>query len=158
MQKRIVSVPGREVAGSERPWLDLESLAQVEVSAEDPAYPIEAALIGSSESGWRADTPGRQTIRILFDEPQRISQIALLFREEEQERTQEFVLRCALQGSAAYQEIVRQQYNFNPSGATIEHEKYDVDLDGVTSVELMIIPDISSGLAKATLEKFKIAP
>ena len=93
MRKRIINSSNKEPANSDRPWLDLESLAQVEVSSEDPEHPIESALSGSSKSGWRAGSPGRQTIRLLFDEPQKVNRISLVFREEEHERTQEFVLR-----------------------------------------------------------------
>ena len=37
-----------------------------------------------------------------------------VFQEDEQERTQEFVLRWSPDGGQSYREIVRQQYNFSP--------------------------------------------
>jgi hypothetical protein len=157
MRKRIVDSLRPEQVSTDRQWLNLEELTQVEVTSEDASYPIEAALTGDSASGWRAEQPGRQTIRLLFDQPQDVRQIALLFREEEQPRTQEFVLRWRSSGNPDYREIVRQQYNFNPSGATIEHENYDVALDGLTSLELSIIPDISAGSARASLAELRIA-
>ena len=157
MRKRIINSSNKEPANSDRPWLDLESLAQVEVSSEDPEHPIESALSGSSKSGWRAGAPGRQTIRLLFDEPQKVNRISLVFREEEHERTQEFVLRWSSHDAQSSREIVRQQYNFNPPGTILERENYDVALDGVKSLELTINPDISAGAARASLERLDIA-
>jgi hypothetical protein len=157
MRKRVIESVERRTPDTERPWLRLEELAQVEVTSEDPAHPVESALAGDRTTGWRAERPGRQTIRLLFDQPQKVSRISLAFREEERERTQEFVLRWSSQEGQSSREIVRQQYNFSPPGATLEEENYDVALDGVTSLELIINPDISGGSARASLERLDIA-
>jgi hypothetical protein len=66
-----------------------------------------------------------------------------VFLEDQQARTQEFVLRWSPNGCQSYREIVRQQYNFSPPGMTREFEDYAVDLTGVTALELKIVPDIS---------------
>jgi hypothetical protein len=66
-----------------------------------------------------------------------------VFLEDQQARTQEFVLRWSPNGGQSYREIVRQQYNFSPPGMTREFEDYAVDLTGVTALELKIVPDIS---------------
>jgi hypothetical protein len=52
---------------------------------------------------------------------------------------------------------VRQQYNFSPPAAVHEVEDYDVDLDGVTALELRIMPDISGGSAQASLAQLRLA-
>jgi hypothetical protein len=52
---------------------------------------------------------------------------------------------------------VRQQYNFSPAGATRESEDYEVALDGVTALELVITPDVSGGPARASLEWLRLA-
>ena len=80
-----------------------------------------------------------------------------MFDENEQERTQEFVLRWSPDGGQSYQEILRQQFNFSPPGATREVEDYDIDLDGVTALELKIVPDISGGSARASLAELRLA-
>jgi len=49
-------------------------------------------LVEGSETGWQAAGSGEQTIRLIFDQPQTIKHISLLFDEQEQSRTQEFVL------------------------------------------------------------------
>src|SRR4051812_5383861 len=74
-------------------WLALELLADVEVSSEQIAAPIESALLPDRSPGWRASEPGPQTVRLLFAVPQRVSRIRLVFVEEQIARVQEFVLR-----------------------------------------------------------------
>ena len=157
MRKHIIGNGPRDVSAAEQGWLDLELLAQVEVTSEDIDYPIESALIPGSGLGWRAAQPGEQTIRLLFDEPQSLRRIHLMFHEAEQARTQEFVLRWSPDGSQSYREIVRQQFNFSPPGATREVEDYDIHLDGVTTLELTIVPDISGGSARASLAQLRVA-
>ena len=157
MRKRIIGPDPGEVAAAEPGWLDLEHLAQVEITSEDVGYSIESALLPRMGSGWRAAQPGEQTIRLRFDAPLRIRLIRLVFHEDEQERTQEFVLRWSPDGGQSYREIVRQQYNFSPPAAARELEDYDVDLDGVTALELRIVPDISGGRTRATLAQLRLA-
>ena len=156
MRKRIIGPGPREVAAAEPGWLDLERLAQVEITSEDADYRIESALIPGTGLGWRAAQPGEQTIRLRFDEPLRLKRIHLMFLEGERERTQEFVLRWSSDGGQSYREIVRQQYNFSPPEAAREVEDYDVDLDGVTALELRIVPDISGGSARASLAQLRV--
>ena len=157
MRKRIIGHGPREVSAAEPGWMDLERLAQVEITSEDADHPIESALIPGTSLGWQAAQPGEQTIRLLFDEPLRLKRIHLAFHEGEQERTQEFVLRWSSDGGQSYREIVRQQYNFSPPEAPREVEDYDVDLDGITALELKIVPDISGGRARASLAQLRVA-
>jgi hypothetical protein len=157
MRKRIIGHGPLDVKAEEFDWLDLERLAQVEITSEDVGYSIEAALIPGIGSGWRAAQPGEQTIRLLFDEPLRIKRIRLAFHEDAHERTQEFVLRWSPDGGHSYREIVRQQYNFSLPQATRQVEDYDIELDGVTALELTIVPDISGGSARASLTQLRVA-
>jgi hypothetical protein len=157
MRKRLIGYPPKDVEVEEYDWLDLERLAQVEITSEDVGYSIEAALIPGMGSGWRAAQPGEQTIRLLFDEPLRIKRIRLVFHEDAHERTQEFVLRWSPDGGHSYREIVRQQYNFSLPQATREVEDYDIELDGVTALELTIVPDISGASARASLTQLRVA-
>jgi hypothetical protein len=147
----------REISRDEEDWLDLERTARVEISSEDESHPVEAALVRGAWSGWRAAEPGEQALRLLFDEPRRLRRISLLFLEEERARTQEFVLRWSPDGGQTFREVVRQQYNFSPAGATREAEDYEVALDGVTALELVITPDVSGGSARASLERLRLA-
>ncbi|MGB5305500.1 MAG: hypothetical protein WBO57_04610 [Gammaproteobacteria bacterium] len=144
-------------AADSRDWLDLEHLVEVELTSEDVEHPIESALVAKTGSGWRAQQPGKQTIRLRFDKPHRIRRIHLVFLEDERQRTQEFVLRWSPGGAASSREIVRQQFNFSPPDNCREIEDYVVDLDGLTLLELDLIPDISGGETRATLAELRLA-
>jgi hypothetical protein len=157
MLKRIIGQETQDVAPASQHWLNLDALAQVEVTSEDAAHPIESGLLPGAASGWRAGQPGSQTVRLVFDQPQRIERVHLEFHEDQLERTQEFVLRWSSNGGQSYREIVRQQYNFSPPGTTREREDYPVNLDGVTNLELSIVPDISGGAARASLAQLRLA-
>jgi hypothetical protein len=156
MRKRLISQVPREVSAAEPGWIDLDRLAQVEITSEEAGYSIESALIPGMGPGWRASQPGEQTIRLRFDEPLRLRRIHLVFPEDEHERTQEFVLRWSPDGGQSYREILRQQYNFSP-GAAGEVEDYEIDLEGVTALELRVVPDLSGGRVRAALTQLRLA-
>src|SRR5437870_11230854 len=101
--------------------------------------------------GWRAADPGTQTIRLIFDQPQRLGRISLVFEENEIKRTQEFVLRWSPDGGRSFRDIVRQQWNFSPPDTVHEVEEYQVELSDVTALELIIVPNNSGGAARASL-------
>lgn len=157
MRKRVISEGSQQAPHADHGWLDLPALAAVEVTSEDVAHPVESALSGGEGGGWRASQPGEQVLRVLFDEPQRLRHIHLLFEEGARARTQEFVLRWSADGGQVYREVVRQQYNFSPPGTAREAEDYRVELDVVTALELRIIPDISGGDARASLKQLRLA-
>jgi hypothetical protein len=157
MLKRIIAQEAQDASPSNQHWLNVDALAQVEVTSEDAAHPIESGLLTGTETGWRAAQPGPQTVRLVFDQPQSIKRVHLEFHEDELERTQQFVLRWSSNGGHTYREIVRQQYNFSPPGTTRECEDYPVNLGGVTILELSIVPDISGGPARASLAKLRLA-
>lgn len=156
MQKRLVRAPGQRGAPPAS-WLAVESLAQVELTSEDPAHPIEAAFNPGGDSGWRASEPGTQSIRLIFNQPQSLRRIRLRFVEPTAERTQEFSLRWSPDGGRSFRELVRQQYTFSPGGATSEIEELEVDLAAVTALELTIIPDQGRGQAHASLAEWRLA-
>ena len=157
MRKRTIAPVQRETASPYQDWLNVEGLAEVEITSEDVAHPIESALLPGRASGWRAAGPGKQTIRLLFANPQRLRRIWLNFVEPLTERTQEYVLRWSPDGGQSFREIVRQQWNFSPQGATSETEDHHVELPAVTVLELSIIPDTSGGNAFASLAQLRLA-
>src|SRR5215472_7548397 len=112
MRKRqILTTP--PTAPPSQAWLDVERTALVEVTSEENGYPIESALLGAENQGWRAVSPGTQTIRLIFDEPQKLRRIWLVFEDSENTRTQEFVLRWSPDTGNSFREIVRQQWNYS---------------------------------------------
>lgn len=136
-------------------FLPIESIAQVEVSSEAVDAPIEAAF-SPGASGWRAAEPGEQRIRIVFDQPEQVRKLTLKFIERERPRTQEFVLTWSADAGSPAHIIVRQQWTFSPAGSTAESEIYDVEIDHVRILELMIKPDISDSTATATLAEWRV--
>jgi hypothetical protein len=156
MQKRVIEAPKAERVES-GPWLELERLAEVELTSEEPDHPIEGALASHGGRGWRAAQPGTQRIRLLFHEPQRVQRILLRFTEPNAHRTQEFVLRWSPDAGRSFHDVVRQQYTFSPEGATTELEDLRVTLAAVTALELTIVPDQGRGEACASLAEWRIA-
>jgi hypothetical protein len=157
MRKRLITPSPQDAAAHDEGWLDLDRLAVVEVTSEDKDYPVESALAAEEVRGWRAAASGTQTVRLIFDEPQRLRRIALVFEETETERTQEFVLRWSGDGGRSFREVVRQQWNFGPANTTREIEEYHVELSEVTVLELVIVPDISRGAARASLKSLRVS-
>ena len=156
MRKRM-SPNVQEGAGSESNWLNLEELAEVEITSEDAAHPVESALVAGNTTGWRAAEPGDQTIRLLFNHPQQLKRIWINFVELETERTQEYVLRWSSDNGLSFREIVRQQWNFSPPSTTNEIEDHRVELPATQILELSIKPDISNGTAVASLACMRLA-
>jgi type IV secretory pathway VirJ component len=62
MRKRIANSDAMDhlMTPSFDHWLDLQEMASVEVTSEDPNFPIEAALI-SGDGGWRAAEKDRKS-------------------------------------------------------------------------------------------------
>jgi hypothetical protein len=135
----------------------VERAAVVEFTSENKDRPVESAFVSGEGRGWRAETPGTQTIRLVFDQPQRLNCISLAFEENETVRTQEFVLRWSPDGGSSIKEIVRQQWNFSPPDSIREVENYRVDLSYVTILELVIDPDIRGGPARASLKNLRLS-
>jgi hypothetical protein len=157
MRKRIIAPAQEEATSIDEKWLNLEELAEVEVTSEHPEHPVECALLPHHATGWRAAGPGSQTIRLLFANPQPLRRIWLHFEENSAERTQEYVLRWAPDGGKTFRDIVRQQWNFSPQGATSQTEDHRVDLPAVTAFELSINPDTGGKNAIASLEALRLA-
>ncbi len=177
MRKRVVGT-GKLGAMEEDGcrWLDLEDVASVELTSENPDFPIEDAFTGHHDvkqvgrphacRGWSAGTVGPQTITLHFDQPQTISRIRVRFSESETERSQEFALRCLLQPvnpgpsspvlPAESREIVRQQWTFSPGGSVEEIEDYVVNLRDVSAIELWIDPDRGRNRVRATLAELRV--
>ncbi len=157
MRKRVFTPTPLATRPRDEGWLDLDRAASIEVTSEEKDHEIDGALVSGESQGWRAASPGTQTVRLLFDQPQRLRCIALVFEETSTPRTQEFVLRWSPDGGRSFREIVRQQWNFSPPNTTCEHEEYHVQLSDVTVLELVIVPDISRGTARASLKSLRLS-
>ena len=159
MRKRIVgssNVIRGEAANLNDRWLDLEQIATVEVTSEDPHFPVEAVFESDIGVGWRASQDGDQQLRIIFDEPTTLHRLQLHFVEPEVERTQEFIIRWSSAQGGPARDVVRQQWTFSPAGSTSEVEHYDVNLELVSVLELSIRPDLTNGTGRATLASWRV--
>ena len=157
MRTRLIIPTPETVRSRAEGWLDVERAAVVEITSEEKGYPVESAFVSGEMRGWRAAEPGPQTIRLIFDQPQKLKQISLVFEEKEIQRTQEFVLRWSSDGGNSFREIVRQQWNFSPPQTKREVEEYQVELSNVTLLELVIVPNMSGGVARASLKSLRLS-
>lgn len=157
MRKNTINLYPQNRGLSRDGWLDLDRLASVEVTSEENGNTIDSALVAEETHGWHAANPGTQTIRLIFDRPQTIKRIWMLFEDRERSRTQEFVLRWSSDGGHSFREIVRQQWNFSAPDSVREIEDYAVQLSEVAVLELTIVPDTSGGEARASLGSLRLA-
>ncbi len=109
MRKRIVGSQSAAEAHSDQGWLNLDQIATVEVSSEDPAFPIESAFSADDRVHWRAAESGTQHVRLIFDEPVSLHRVQLRFDEREHKRTQEITLQWGSAQGGPMHEIIRQQ-------------------------------------------------
>src|SRR5260370_7888320 len=93
MRKRLIAPISKDATAVNTGRLDLDRAAVVEVTSEEKDYPVEAALISGEKRGWRAAESGTQTIRVIFDQPQSLRPISLVFEENETNPPQESVFR-----------------------------------------------------------------
>jgi hypothetical protein len=157
MRKRLITPTREKIRTRGEGWLDIERAAVVEFTSEDPDYPIESAFVSGEARGWRAAAAGIQTIRLIFDHPQNLGCVSLVFEESEAARTQEFVLRWSADQEGTLKEIVRQQWNFSPPETICEVEEYRIELSSVAVLELVINPDIGCGGGRASLKNFRLS-
>lgn len=159
MRKRQTIPTLQNAESSNQAWLDMDRNVMVEVTSEEKAYPIESALLPQENEpcGWRAANPGTQIIRLIFDEPQTLRRIWLVFEDTENTRTQEFVLQWSPGTGHSFREIVRQQWNFSSPDSVREIEDYTVDLCEAAILELIIVPDKSDREARASLRSLRLA-
>ena len=156
MRKRLITPTLETLRPHGEGWPDRERAAAVEVTSEEEDYPIESALLSREQRGWRASRPGTQMVRLVFDEPQRLKRIALVFEENDKQRTQEFVLRWSADGGQSFREIVRQQWNFSPPETVRELQEYQVELSDVTVLELIITPELLTSVVEWLVPRSRV--
>ncbi len=133
--------------------VDVEAGAHVAVTSEDAAHPIEHAFDQRGAPGgteWLAAVPGDQTITVSFDSPQAVSAVLVEVEDAHESRTQEIELSVA-SGDGPLTSVLRQEFHFSPSGATLERERWTLDRKDVREVRLVIRPNKGGGPARARL-------
>ena len=139
--------------------IDIAMCATVSYSYEDPAHPVEHLLDGQSGPGatrWRSARPDTiEHLVVEFDQPHTISRLVYEVEEAMCERTQEVRVEISEDGARTYRQILVQEYNFSPRGATYQREEQRFDLHGVTHLRLTIVPN-KSGSGTATVTALRL--
>jgi hypothetical protein len=146
-------------SGRDAGEIDIAGCATIAYSSEDPAHPVEHLLDGHSGPGatrWMSARPDTvEHIVIEFDRPQTISRLVYEVEETMRERTQEVRVEVSEDGGQSYRQILVQEYNFSPGGATYQREEQRVNLRQVTHLRLTIVPN-KSGSGTATLTALRL--
>ncbi len=140
--------------------IDVANSATVLVTSEDPSHPIENAFDhhqGAGANYWAAAAPGKQTIILVFDRPQHIRNIQLEIEETDVNRSQVLQLLASRDGGQTFNQVIQQDYNFSPSGATFQREVWAVNLEHITHLRLDITPDRDQELAAAKLTSLTLS-
>ena len=139
--------------------IDIAASATIAYSSEDPAHPVEHMLDGRGGPGatcWISARPdATEHIVIEFDRPQTISRLVYEVEETMRERTQEVRVEVSEDGGRSYRQILVQEYNFSPGGATYQREEQRFNLRQVTHLRLTIVPN-KSGSGTATLTALRL--
>ena len=144
LRKRIATQP--EEVKNQKEWriLDLLNNAEVIITSEAESHPVDNLVDGSRGRGssqWIAGISGPQVLIFNFDTPQHITEIVYEIEETKDTRTQEILLEASSDAGEKYRELVRQEYNFSPSGSTFQKEIVTVNIPGITNIKMTIKPD-----------------
>ena len=90
-----------------------------------------------------------------FDEPQPISRLVYEVEEAMRERTQEVCVEVCENGGRTYRQVLVQEYNFSPRGATYQREELRFNLLQAGRLRLTIVPN-KNGSGTATLTTLRL--
>ena len=139
--------------------IDLAADALLRYTSEHPDHPVENILDrqdGPNGTRWEAATvDSPQTLVIEFDRPRSISRLHYEVAEPAAERTQEIRIEASMDAGNSYQQVLAQDYNFSPRGASFQVEDLRVNLSQVTHLRLTIVPN-KQGSGRATLTSLRL--
>ena len=135
--------------------LDVTAGATIAYSSEDPAHPVDNLFDGRNGSGgtyWESMRENTtETLLIEFDRPQNISRVIFEAEERHFERTQEVRLEVSCDSGVTFRALLVQEFVFSPGGATFQREDVRRNIEGISHMRLVIVPNKSgSGRAKLT--------
>jgi hypothetical protein len=64
---------------------------------------------------------------------------------------------ASLRRGERHREVLRQQFNFSPGGATEQVEEYVVQLEDVSALQVRIVPSIDGRRAVARVSELHVA-
>jgi hypothetical protein len=139
--------------------INIVGCATIGYSSENQAHPIEHLFDGRSGPGvtrWIGARPDTvEYIIVEFDEPQPISRLVYEVEEAVRERTQEVRVEVSENGGRTYRQIMVQEYNFSPRGATYQREELCFNLLQTSRLRLTIVPN-KNGSGTATLTTLRL--
>ena len=139
--------------------IDIAGCAMIAYSSERLDHPVEHLLdshFGPGATRWISARPDTiEHILVEFDRPQTISRLVYEVEEAERERTQEVRVEVSEDGCRTYRQILVQEYNFSPRGATYQHEEQRFNLRRVSHLRLTIVPN-KNGSGTATLTALRL--
>jgi hypothetical protein len=141
LRKQLLQPAESRRSGGE---ISIADTATVLVTSELPDHPIDHMCDGQRGPGstrWIAEKSGDQTVVLAFDTARNIDTVSLEIEEREVSRTQELTLATSRDGGQTYREVLRQEFNFSPSGTTFEHEEWRLAAEGITNLRIWIRPD-----------------
>ena len=146
--------PDTATAGSAADEIDIAGCAMIAYSSEDPTHPVENlldGLFGPGGTRWISARPDTsEHIVVEFDRPQTISRLVYEVEETMREHTQEVRVEASDDGGRVYRQILVQEYNFSPRGASFQREELRFDLRRITHLRFTIVPN-KSGSGTASL-------
>jgi hypothetical protein len=158
LRKRLLEAEAMTCAGTDNE-INIVGCATIAFSSESPAHPIEHLFDGHSGPGatrWisaRPDTVERVIVE--FDEPHSISHLVYEVEESVRERTQEIRVEISENGDRTCRQILVQEYNFSPSGATYQREELRLNLLRVSRLRLTVVPN-KNGSGRATITTLRL--
>jgi F5/8 type C domain len=160
VRKRLLAEPG---SPSSAPLpsneIDLAARATILYSSEDPHHPIEHLLDGRSGRGATRWSSGRlnttEEIVIQFDRPEQIKRLVFDAEELLVERNQQLTIEFSTDGGKEWRTALIQEYTFSPGGSTYQREDLRFDLQRVTHIRLIVVPN-KGGSGTASLTSIRL--
>jgi hypothetical protein len=96
-------------------------------------------------------------IEIRFHHRTPVRRLRVVSSEVKESRTQEMTVWVSLRGGERHLEVLRQQFNFSPNGATEEVENCTLQLEDVSTIQLRIVPSIDGRPVVARVSELRVA-
>lgn len=156
MRKKILKVSPPALAEGVG-GLDVPAIATALCTSELENHPIEHMFDGRPDTRWVAAADGEQTLILAFDTAQVLRRVGLIIEERTERRTQELDLALSTDGGLTFREVIRQEFNFSPDGATIQRQDWQLPPgQHCTHLRLHIRPD-KSGVGRATVTSLTLS-
>jgi hypothetical protein len=147
------------VSGETEGEVGIANCATIAYSSENPDHPVEHMFdrqVGPGATRWiSARSDVTEQILLEFDKPQNILKLVYEVEERMRERTQEVRVEVSEDEGRTYHQVLVQEFNFSPAGATYQREEQRLNLHQISHLRLRIVPN-KSGHGTATLTPLRL--